>query len=371
MQFMSAIPASSYWAFGSALIVAVMLVLTKRWHGPLSLDLTVGVQKVHVHPTPRIGGVAIMAGLLAAWMVAKPERQLILGPLLLASQPAFLFGLLEDVTRRVSVLTRLLATVFSGVLGWMITGVSLSDVGVPGFDWLLSHTWFSVVFTGFAVGGVANALNIIDGMNGLASGNAIVALLGLTLINLVLGDYNLAFASFALAAAVLGFWLVNWPKGRLFLGDGGAYLVGFMLAWSCVLTVERNPSVSPFAMLLLCAYPVTEVLFSVFRRKKRMRDPGRPDHLHLHSLVMRRWMSRYFAKTAANAATGLVLTAFALIPAALAVLLHNERLLSLLATIMVVLLYLTMYARLVNFRWTSPLCFFSHKPALVPAHQHL
>jgi len=370
MQFLSAIPASSYWAFGSALLVAVVLVLTKRWHGPLSLDWTVGVQKVHVHPTPRIGGVAIMAGLLAAWAVAKPERQLILGPLLLASLPAFFFGLLEDITRRVSVLVRLLATVFSGVLGWLITGVSLSDVGLPGVDWLFAHTWFSVIFTSFAVGGVANALNIIDGMNGLASGNAIVALLGLTLINLVLGDYNLAFASFALAAAVFGFWLVNWPKGRLFLGDGGAYLVGFMLAWACVLTAERNPSVSPFAMLLLCAYPVTEVLFSIFRRKKRMRNPGRPDHLHLHSLVMRRWMSRYFGKTAANAATGLVLTVFALIPAGLAVLLYNQRLLSVLASAMVVLLYLTMYARLVNFRWASPLCFFSSKPVWLPAHQH-
>ena len=283
----------------------------------------------------------------------------------MASLPAFFFGLLEDITRRVSVLMRLMATICSGVLGWAITGVRLTDVGLPGADWLLAMTWFSVLFTAFCVGGVANALNIIDGMNGLASGNALVALLCLTLINMMIGDINLAYATLSLAAAVLGFTLINWPWGKLFMGDGGAYLVG----WACVLTVERNTAISPFAMLLLCIYPVTEVLFSVFRRRKRKHHPGKPDHLHLHSLIMRRWYSHRFSKTWANAITGILMTGFALIPAALALLLYTDKLLSLLATVMVVLLYLTVYARIVHFRWTSPLNFFLSGPHAGPAIQ--
>lgn len=215
-----AIPSSSYWAFAVSLCVAIGLVITKRWHGHFSLDRSVGIQKFHTQPTPRVGGIAIVYGVLAAFWVAEPERKAILGPLLFAGLPAFFFGLAEDLTKQVSVLARLLGTMLSGVMGWFITGYAISSVEVPGLDFLLKYQGFSVMFTAFAIGGIANAINIIDGFNGLASGFVIIALLGLACIALTVNDPGLALACVAVAASVGGFFVVNWPLGKLFLGDG-------------------------------------------------------------------------------------------------------------------------------------------------------
>ena len=82
-----------------------------------------------------------------------------------------------------------------------------------------------------------------------------------------------------------GFWLVNFPWGRLFLGDGGAYFSGFTLAWLSVELFARNANVSPWASVLICAYPFVEVAYSILRRRLERRSPGEADRNHLHSLV--------------------------------------------------------------------------------------
>ena len=88
--------------------------------------------------------------------------------------------------------------------------------------------------------------------------------------------------------SVAGFLLVNYPRGRIFLGDGGAYLVGLVLAELSVILVQRNSEVSPWFPAVLLAYPVWETLFSAYRRKLHGRSPSHADALHLHSLVYRR-----------------------------------------------------------------------------------
>ena len=103
-------------AFGVALGTSLLLVFTKHWHGRFSLDHTEGVQKFHTKPTPRIGGLAIGAGMVAGCALAPAAVRALLGPLLLASIPAFAAGMAEDVTKRVGVKARLLATMVSGAL---------------------------------------------------------------------------------------------------------------------------------------------------------------------------------------------------------------------------------------------------------------
>lgn len=361
------LPPSVYVAGVVAGVVAILLVLTKRWHGRFSLDGLVGVQKNHAVPTPRVGGLAIILGVLAAWMVAQPGRSYVLGTLLLAGLPAFLFGFAEDVTKRVGVVARLLATMASGVLGWWLTGVSITAVEFPLFDALLIYPLVSVLFTAFAVGGVANAVNIVDGVNGLASGFVVVALVGLSMVAGSVGDVDLSVACLALAAAVIGFWFVNWPWGWLFLGDGGSYFGGFALAWVSVLLIERNEGVTAFVPLLVCVHPVTEVLFSIYRRRLKRMSPGAPDRLHLHTLVLRRVVrprmrqayphDQVFANRMCNSVTGLLL-ALATVPAVLvAQFVVNSPVLGGLACLSFALGYVTMYARLVRFHWCSPISF--------------
>ena len=164
------------WGFVSTFLLCVLLVITKRWHGALTMDFTDGIQKFHTAPTPRIGGVPIVLGLIVAWAKTPLDIKELLTPILFAGMPAFLFGVAEDITKRVGVTQRLLATMASGLLAWWITDYSLSRVDIWGVDWLMKFTLVSVLFTAFAIGGVANAINIIDGFNGLASTMSTLAL---------------------------------------------------------------------------------------------------------------------------------------------------------------------------------------------------
>lgn len=361
------LPPSVYSAGFTALVISFLLILTKPWHGRFSMDELVGIQKMHVYDTPRIGGVAIVLGVLVGYLVAVPERQFILGNLLLAGLPAFVFGLAEDLTKKVSVLSRLLATMASGVFGWLLTGVAITSVDLPGVDHLMGYTLVSVAFTAFAVGGVANAVNIVDGFNGLAGGFVCIALIGVALLALSAGDINLALASLCIAAAFMGFWLVNWPWGKLFLGDGGSYFGGFSLAWACVLLIERNPTINAFATLLLCIHPVTEVLFSIYRRRLHGSHPGKPDRLHLHSLLMRRVVSPrlnrlyphdpQFARSLRNPATGLLLCLMSIPAVAAAWWGKNTPLLAAALCLLFILGYVLIYLRLVRHFWCLPVAF--------------
>lgn len=229
------------WGFVSTFLLCVLLVITKRWHGALTMDFTDGVQKFHTAPTPRVGGVPIVLGLIVAWVKTPVDVKDMLTPILFAGMPAFLFGVAEDITKRVGVMQRLLATMASGLLAWWITDYSISRVDIWGVDWFMKFTLVSVIFTAFAVGGVANSINIIDGFNGLASTMSTLAFVGFAMIAWQVGDATLVGVSLVLAACVWGFFWVNWPFGKLFLGDGGSYFIGFALAWVAVLLIERKP----------------------------------------------------------------------------------------------------------------------------------
>lgn len=345
----------------ASLCTCIFLVLTKSWHGSLSIDSTDGVQKFHTKPTPRIGGIAVAIGVLAGFAAsshdaAAAEKRTILSAILLAGMPAFIFGLLEDLTKRVSVRTRLLATMASGVLGWGITGIALTHIGVPGLDWLLGFTFFSVLFTAFAVGGVANAINIIDGFNGLTAGVSLIMLTAFGLIARQVGDIALAFTCLVIAAAVAGFFVVNWPRGKIFLGDGGAYFLGFALAWIAVLLPERNPSVSPWSSLLICSYPITEVAFSIYRRRflREGYPATQPDAVHLHSLVNRRWAKKLWPNasiTTQNGMTAPLLWLYALLSCSAAVFFYNNFWYTFCALVISFVFYLLMYHKLAFFRW--------------------
>lgn len=279
-----------------ALITSVLVVLTNRWHGRFSMDHPGAVQKFHLNPTPRIGGIGIYFSLVGAWyLLPLAEARQLLGAIVLAGLPAFLFGVAEDLTKRVSVLARLLATMGSGALVCLLSGQALSRLDVPLIDDLLQYWPVAVLFTAFAVGGVANAINIIDGFHGLASGTSILAFAALGVLALLSGDTSLCAVALLMAAALVGFWLVNYPWGKLFLGDGGAYFTGFTLAWLAVLLPARNPEVSPWACLLICGYPIIEVVYSILRRMAQKLSPGEPDNHHLHSLLAKHFVHKHFA----------------------------------------------------------------------------
>jgi UDP-N-acetylmuramyl pentapeptide phosphotransferase/UDP-N-acetylglucosamine-1-phosphate transferase len=204
--------------------------------------------------------------------------------------PPLLAGLAEDLTKQVGIKTRLLATALAGVLAFFFLGAQLREVQLPGLDWLMSFTWFSLLFTALAVAGVANAVNIIDGYNGLASVVVMITLLSLAYVAWQVGDSLVLSMALAGVGALFGFFLWNWPRGLIFLGDGGAYFIGYLVAVLSFILVSRHRGmVSPWYPFLLFIYPVFETLFSIWRKRiVRGASPGVPDGLHLHMLVFRR-----------------------------------------------------------------------------------
>jgi UDP-N-acetylmuramyl pentapeptide phosphotransferase/UDP-N-acetylglucosamine-1-phosphate transferase len=164
-----------------------------------------------------------------------------------------------------------------------------------------------MVFTIFAICGLANAYNIIDGFNGLASMVSIITSLAISYISFRVGDISLLIAALALIGAIAGFFIWNYPKGFIFLGDGGAYLIGYWLGAISVLLVIRNPNVSPWFALLVNIYPIFETLFTMWRRKVHQgKSPGIPDGAHFHTLIFRRivrWAYSKNSSTMANSKT--------------------------------------------------------------------
>lgn len=271
----------------------LLLVATKRWHGRLTYDGAVGVQKFHVAPTPRIGGLALAVAYGLVWPALPESLRDVWATIGLSALPALAAGLAEDVTRKVGVRYRLLATMGAGVVFALLSGYTMHKVDLPGVDWLLGFYAVALLFTGFAMGGVANAINIIDGFHGLAAGSLLIMLAGFAYVAHQAGD-DLVFALAVLyGALILGFFLVNFPLGKIFLGDGGAYFAGFLLAALGVLLPMRNPEISAWTAILICAYPVIETLASMRRKSRREgHSVGQPDRVHFHMLAHRRYARR-------------------------------------------------------------------------------
>ena len=294
-----------------AAAAAWLIVRYRALHLPVTGDEPGGLpQKVHAEATPRIGGLAVVAGMVTA-SVAGTLSGIVTAPFLwimtAALLPAFLGGFVEDLTRRVGAGPRLLMTVISGAIAFAWLGAALYRSDVQWLNVAFSYWPLSLAGTLLAVAGLAHAMNIVDGYHGLAAGVGVLALLGLALVAQRVGDSQLASLGFAAAGAYVGFLLLNYPWGKIFLGDGGAYLLGTTLAIFSAQLVGRHTDVSPWFPLVLVVYPVWETLFSMLRRPLLERAPiGEPDARHLHSLVHRRLMARLFASPRArNAATAL------------------------------------------------------------------
>ena len=274
---------------GVAFAASVLIVATKRWHGALSADTHPGPHKLHDAPTPRIGGIALFAGLLAAAAASPPAVSGLLLTLGIGGLAAFVVGLAEDATNRVPPALRLAATFLSAWSICILGGYTVTRADLPFIDGFLGLPLVSIALTTVLLAGLTHAVNIIDGCHGLAAGTAIIMLCALGVLSHAAGDAELVWTAATLAAVLSGFLLVNFPFGRVFLGDGGAYLTGLATGAVAVMLAARNPEVSVWVVAVVLAYPALETLVSIVRKSVRKGgSPFRPDELHLHLMLHRR-----------------------------------------------------------------------------------
>jgi UDP-N-acetylmuramyl pentapeptide phosphotransferase/UDP-N-acetylglucosamine-1-phosphate transferase len=205
--------------------------------------------------------------------------------LFLAGFIPFLYGFMEDLFKNVSTSARLVATGLGPIVFIALSGTYLNHLDIPVIDTWMAWAPVGMVFSVFAVSGMTNSINIIDGFNGLAIGVVILILLAFSYVAYGTQDTDLFNLLILLAAVSAGFMLLNYPFGKIFMGDGGAYFLGFMVGQIAILLPMRNPELSPWVSLLICAYPVVEVLYSVYRRAFKKMSSGQPDDEHLHTLI--------------------------------------------------------------------------------------
>jgi UDP-N-acetylmuramyl pentapeptide phosphotransferase/UDP-N-acetylglucosamine-1-phosphate transferase len=214
---------------------------------------------------------------------------------------------------------------------------------------------------------------MIDGFHGLAGLVVIIILGAIAILNWQAGDTLMVHISLAAVGAIVGFLFLNYPSGRLFLGDGGAYLAGFMVGELAVLTIARNPSINAWQVLAICGYPVIEVVFSIYRKKLvRKSSPMMPDRLHFHMLVYRRLVCQLLKRKdsqpwARNSAVVLVIGAPMLAAVFLVISVGDVAGTALAVLGLEAFAYMTAYARLVRGHWCwRPSVVFGLRPEIRP-----
>ena len=330
-----------------------------KWHPKKFGDIREGDQKFHTWESVRTGGLALYTALvvsLIAFYTGNKDFTKEFFLLLLVSLPVFMGGLLEDITKKVNPKQRLIFAFSSGLLAGLLLNAHLNRVDVLIFDWFLSNSFLiSLLFTSFALAGVSNAINIIDGFNGLASGVGIIVFLSYAYVSFILNDQFLLYLSLVYTSALVGFFLWNFPFGLIFLGDGGAYLTGFLAGLVGVLMVNRHPEVPAWFPLTLMFYPVWETLFSMFRRKfLHGYDSTVADTKHFHSLIYKRLIKATFRSSVPpqlkNSLTSPYLWFMQILCTIPAILFWNNTPVLVLTCISFAIFYTWLYFRIVRFK---------------------
>ncbi len=279
--------------------MAVLCIRTARGHARRYGQAK--PQRFHMGDVPRLGGIAVLYGMAVAWLAAilsglngggalnVDVSWAVAGAWLLPVLPAVLGGVAEDVLQKLGPGWRLCLTALSAALACALLNLVVQRVGLEWADnWLLTAPGLGVALAFVAICGLPHAFNIIDGYNGLAG--TVALLIGLALVHVALqvGDRQLAAMVICMVGATAGFLVLNYPRGLLFAGDGGAYLWGVVIAVASIMLVQRHSQVSPWFPMLLLIYPVWETLFSIYRKLARGTSPGVADALHFHQLIFRR-----------------------------------------------------------------------------------
>ena len=252
-----------------------------------SRNLRNSPQTMHKKSVSRFGGIAVFFSLLIISTISDLKEYQFLREAVFVSSPVFLLGLADDFNIEIKPVLRLAVLFMISLLFYYVLGIKAYNLNIPFVDYLFTFEIFALLFICFAVAGMINAFNMIDGINGLL----MLFCLSVCLSILIFPQsaINLEFYLYlvALFFAILGVFILNFPFGRIFLGDGGAYFLGAMIVIGLIKYYQVN-DLSPWYVMLMLVYPVTDVLFSIYRRITLQVSTLEPDNQHLHHLIYKR-----------------------------------------------------------------------------------
>lgn len=276
-------------------VTAVTCLLLARCASRLSLVDMPDTRKQHGAPVPLVGGIAVLFGFLLAALFAGEVGGLetLVGPMTLL----FIVGLIDDA-RNLSARLKLVVQIVAA--WWLVhgTGAALYAMPLPFMAGHIDLGYAAVPLTMLMIVAILNAVNMIDGLDGLAGGCIAIAAAALGMAALLVGRRDLALIAALLCGAILGFLLWNarfpWqPRARVFLGDAGALAIGMVLCWMVLkLSLTYVPLRVPLTVALApLAVPVIDLVVVAFWRMAEGRNPMKADRGHSHHLLLEMGMS--------------------------------------------------------------------------------
>jgi len=279
------------WVTAKAFLIAVILTpIIRDISRSFNLLDRPGKRKVHVYPLPRVGGVAIAIAygvslISFSGSSLPPSDAIQVWRILPAAALVFLTGLLDDVFSLrpiVKVLGLVAAATVAYFSGIRMGGLAAQPLGM----------WLELPLTVLWLVATSNALNLIDGLDGLCAGMGLVSTLALFSAAWLHGNYPLAYATLPLAGALLGFLCYNFNPATVFLGDSGALLIGFLLGcYGMIWTQKAATLLSMMVPLLALSVPLLDVSLSVLRRFLRRQPIFSADRGHIHHRLLDRGLS--------------------------------------------------------------------------------
>ena len=266
-----------YAFFISFVILLLVIFLTHKYQLFIDNADNKKPQNFHTDSTPRAGGIGIFSGILLIIFLPIGFK------FLLSIFVAFISGIFEDFHNSLSPKLRLLAQVLAALSAVFLTDAVVTYLGLG----ITMPYWMGMIFSIFAIVGMMNAINIIDGFNGLASGVILLILTSFAFVSYQENNTQILSIVSIAAGSTFGFFILNFPKGKIFLGDGGAYLLGFIVAIIGILLARTYADVSPWYIIAIFIYPVWEVIFSIIRKLSIGLSPLSPDAYHMHMLIHR------------------------------------------------------------------------------------
>ncbi|MCL1463131.1 glycosyltransferase family 4 protein [Argonema galeatum] len=261
-------------------------------------------RKVHQHPMVRLGGVSIFAGTLIALLVVwwsggfldargqilPPDEEYEIWGVTLGGLAFFLIGLADDLFG-LSPFTRLLMQTIVASMAWK-AGVQIEFLSMPFQDALPLPVWIGLPITVLWLVGMVNATNWIDGLDGLAAGVSGIGAFVMLIVCLFMGQPAAALIAAALAGALLGFLRYNFNPAQIFMGDGGAYFVGFTLAGVGVIGLVKTTAFTSFVLpYVILAVPLLDMSAVILDRLRHGKSPFLADKRHLHHRLLKAGLS--------------------------------------------------------------------------------
>ena len=255
-----------------------------KFYRKLGLKTYKAVQRIHLNETPRLGGFIFFISLVSLVTFCNTsESTNALKLILICLTPIFFIGLKEDLLHNVDPTIRLLSLL---LVGWLFrvqfTGNLPNLSEIPILSTLLLLQGGVSLFYILSIATVANGMNLIDGVNGLCGATTLSILGAFLFLSYKTSDIVMLSLIFSVLINLIPFMLVNYPFGKIFLGDLGAYSLGVIVSLIAIMLFGRHPEISPWGAVLILIYPITEVVFSLLRRFFQGNAIHRPDNLHLH-----------------------------------------------------------------------------------------